>query len=45
VLRSERWGTVHTPEHLGATLAEELLHRGGAAILRDIYGSARPSEK
>lgn len=42
--RGERWGTIHTAARLGVELAEDLLQRGGDAILRDIYGSARPSE-
>jgi hydroxymethylbilane synthase len=44
MLRGERWGTVHTPDRLGAELAEALLRRGGAAILREVYGAARASE-
>jgi hydroxymethylbilane synthase len=39
LLRGERWGMVHAPEQVGVALAEELLHRGGEAILRDIYGA------
>jgi hydroxymethylbilane synthase len=39
VLRGERWGMVHAPGQVGVALAEELLQRGGEAILRDIYGS------
>jgi hydroxymethylbilane synthase len=39
LLRGERWGTLDAPEQLGEALAEELLRRGGDAILRDIYGS------
>ena len=45
MLRGERWGTIHTAARLGVELAEDLLQRGGDAILRDIYGSARPSER
>lgn len=43
LLRGERWGPVESPERLGAELAEDLLQRGGAAILRDVYGAVRPS--
>jgi hydroxymethylbilane synthase len=43
VLQGERWGLVHAPEQVGTVLAEELLQRGGEAILRDIYGSTRSS--
>jgi hydroxymethylbilane synthase len=43
LLQGERWGLVHAPEQIGAVLAEELLQRGGEAILRDIYGSTRSS--
>ena len=43
LLRGERWGTLEAPERLGAELAEELLRRGGGAILQDIYGAARTS--
>jgi len=43
LLRGERWGTLEAPERLGAELAEELLRRGGDAILQEIYGAARPS--
>ena len=43
LLQGERWGLVHAPEQVGAVLAEELLQRGGEAILRDIYGSTRSS--
>jgi hydroxymethylbilane synthase len=43
VLQGERWGLVHAPEQVGTVLAEELLQRGGEAILRDIYGSKRSS--
>jgi hydroxymethylbilane synthase len=43
LLQGERWGLVHAPEQVGAVLAEELLERGGEAILRDIYGSTRSS--
>jgi hydroxymethylbilane synthase len=43
LLQGERWGLVHAPEQLGTVLAEELLQRGGEAILRDIYGSTRSS--
>jgi hydroxymethylbilane synthase len=45
LLRGERWGTLHAPERLGIELAEDLLQHGGDAILRDIYGSSRPSER
>ena len=44
LLHGQRWGPLDTPEELGATLAEELLQRGGEAILRDIYGATRSSE-
>jgi hydroxymethylbilane synthase len=44
LLQGERWGLVRAPEQVGAALAEELLQRGGEAILRDIYGSTRSSE-
>jgi hydroxymethylbilane synthase len=44
LLRSERWGPLHTPESLGEALAGELLQRGGDVILRDIYGSTRTAE-
>jgi hydroxymethylbilane synthase len=43
LLQGERWGLVHAPEQVGAVLAEELLERGGEAILRDIYGLTRSS--
>jgi hydroxymethylbilane synthase len=43
LLRGERWGELDTPEHLGKDLAEELLRRGGQAILRDIYESTLTS--
>jgi hydroxymethylbilane synthase len=43
LLQGQRWGLVDAPERLGAALAEELLQRGGEAILRDIYGSTRSS--
>jgi hydroxymethylbilane synthase len=43
LLQGERWGTVHAPEPVGVELAEELLQRGGDAILRHIYGSTRSS--
>jgi hydroxymethylbilane synthase len=43
LLQGERWGLVHAPEQVGTVLAEELLERGGEAILRDIYGSTRSS--
>jgi hydroxymethylbilane synthase len=41
LLQGERWGLVHAPEQVGTVLAEELLQRGGEAILRDIYASTR----
>jgi hydroxymethylbilane synthase len=43
LLQGEQWGLVHAPEQVGTVLAEELLQRGGEAILRDIYGSTRSS--
>jgi hydroxymethylbilane synthase len=43
LLQGERWGLVHASEQVGTVLAEELLQRGGEAILRDIYGSTRSS--
>jgi hydroxymethylbilane synthase len=43
LLQGERWGLVHAPEQVGTVLAEELLQRGGEAILRDIYGATRSS--
>jgi hydroxymethylbilane synthase len=43
LLRGEREGLVHEPEQVGTVLAEELLQRGGEAILRDIYASTRSS--
>jgi hydroxymethylbilane synthase len=43
LLQGERWGLVHASEQVGAMLAEDLLQRGGEAILRDIYGSTRSS--
>jgi hydroxymethylbilane synthase len=43
LLQGERWGLVHAPAQVGTVLAEELLQRGGEAILRDIYGSTRSS--
>lgn len=43
LLQGERWGLVHAPEQVGTVLAEELLQRGGEAILRDIYGLTRSS--
>jgi hydroxymethylbilane synthase len=44
LLQGERWGVLPAPEQVGVALAEELLRRGGEAILRDIYGSTRSSE-
>jgi hydroxymethylbilane synthase len=44
LLHGQRWGPLDAPEELGATLAEELLQRGGEAILRGIYGATRSSE-
>jgi hydroxymethylbilane synthase len=44
LLRGERWGMLDTSVFLGEGLAEELLQRGGDAILRDIYGSTPASE-
>jgi hydroxymethylbilane synthase len=44
LLRGEGWGLVRAPAQVGMALAEELLQRGGEAILRDIYGSTRSSE-
>ncbi|MBI3329778.1 MAG: hydroxymethylbilane synthase [Nitrospinae bacterium] len=41
LLRAERRGTADAPERLGAELADELLRRGGAVILREIYGPVR----
>jgi hydroxymethylbilane synthase len=43
LLQGERWGLVRAPEQVGVVLAEELLQRGGEAILRDIYASTRSS--
>jgi hydroxymethylbilane synthase len=43
LLKAERWGLVRAPEQVGMVLAEELLQRGGEAILRNIYGSTRSS--
>jgi hydroxymethylbilane synthase len=43
LLQGERWGMLHAPEQVGVELAEELLRRGGDAILRDIYGTTRSS--
>jgi hydroxymethylbilane synthase len=43
LLRDERRGAMQAPELLGTELAEALLQRGGAAILRDIYGRAHTS--
>jgi hydroxymethylbilane synthase len=43
LLQGERWGVLHAPEQVGVALAEELLQRGGEAILRNIYGSTRSS--
>jgi hydroxymethylbilane synthase len=43
LLRGEQRGLLHAPEELGEALAEELLRRGGDAILRDIYSSTRTS--
>jgi hydroxymethylbilane synthase len=39
LLRGDRSGAMDTPERVGVELAEELLLRGGDAILREIYGS------
>jgi hydroxymethylbilane synthase len=44
LLRGDRWGALDKPEQLGEELAEELLRRGGDAILGDIYGSIRTPE-
>jgi hydroxymethylbilane synthase len=44
LLRGERRAMLHAPEEVGMELAEELLRRGGDAILRDIYGSTRTSK-
>ncbi|HSF29184.1 MAG TPA: hydroxymethylbilane synthase [Candidatus Tectomicrobia bacterium] len=41
LLRGERWGSLQAPQPLGEALAEELLRRGGDAILRNIYGATR----
>jgi hydroxymethylbilane synthase len=43
LLQGERWGVLHAPEQVGVALAEELLQRGGEAILRNIYGSTHSS--
>jgi hydroxymethylbilane synthase len=43
MVEGERWGTPHAPEQVGVDLAEDLLQRGGEAILRHIYGSTRSS--
>jgi hydroxymethylbilane synthase len=43
LLQGERWGLVRAPEQVGVVLAEELLQRGGEAILRNIYRSTRSS--
>jgi hydroxymethylbilane synthase len=43
LLYDERRGAMQAPELVGRELAEALLQRGGAAILRDIYGAARTS--
>jgi hydroxymethylbilane synthase len=43
LLQGERWGVLHAPEQVGVALAEELLQRGGEAILRNIYGSTHGS--
>jgi hydroxymethylbilane synthase len=41
LLQGERWGMPHAPEQVGVELAEDLLQRGGEAILRGIYGLTR----
>ena len=43
LVKGERWGMPHAPEQVGVELAEDLLQRGGEAILRHIYGSTRSS--
>jgi hydroxymethylbilane synthase len=43
LLQGERWGSIHAPEQVGAALAEELLQRGGKAILHEIDGATRNS--
>jgi hydroxymethylbilane synthase len=42
ILRSERSGPVEDPESIGVALAEELLARGGKAILEEVYRQAGP---
>jgi hydroxymethylbilane synthase len=42
ILRSERSGPVGDPESIGIALAEELLARGGKAILEEVYRQAGP---
>jgi len=37
-LRADRRGAIQAPEQLGLVLAEDMLQRGGKAILRDIAG-------
>jgi hydroxymethylbilane synthase len=41
LLHGDRWGAIQMPELLGRELADDLLQRGGEAILREIYGSAQ----
>jgi hydroxymethylbilane synthase len=43
LLHGERRGMLDTPERIAVDLAEDLLRRGGEAILRAIYGSIRSS--
>jgi hydroxymethylbilane synthase len=43
LVKGERSGMLHAPEQVGVGLAEDLLRRGGEAILRHIYGSTRSS--
>jgi hydroxymethylbilane synthase len=44
LLQGERSGPIHTAEWLGEVLADELLQRGGEAILRDIDASTHSVE-
>jgi hydroxymethylbilane synthase len=43
LVKGERSGMLYAPKQVGMELAEELLRRGGEAILRHIYGSTRSS--
>lgn len=44
VVRGEINGAPEQAEHLGVTLADDLLARGARAILRDVYADERFAE-